>query len=205
MATLTEDQSDALAELFNIGVGKGAYTLNQMLGCQIRIQVPQIETLTLKELEEQAREYGPKEVSTVNLDFKGSLTGNAMLAFPPQSAQNLVSALTGEEPGSPELDSVTVDTLSEVGNIIINSVMGSITNFFKQRLDYSIPHYAENAMHNLVGNHITDSKYSIILAKAYFSVEDLEVEGEFILIFGIGSLEALLQAIDEFKKDLGSK
>jgi len=201
---LTEDQTDALAELFNIGVGKGADTLNQMLGCQIQIQVPHIETLTLKELEEQAHEYGPKEVSTVNLNFEGSLTGNAMLAFPPQSAQNLVAALTGEEPGSPELDSVTVDTLSEVGNIIINSVMGSITNFFNQRLNYSVPHYAANAMHNLVANHITEADYSIILAKAYFSIENLKIEGEFVLIFGVGSLEALLQAIEEFKNNLDS-
>ncbi|MBT3184301.1 MAG: chemotaxis protein CheC [Nitrospina sp.] len=201
---LTEDQIDALGELFNIGVGKGADMLNQMLGCQIRIRVPHIETLTLNELEKQAQEFGPKEVSTVNLSFEGSLSGNAMLAFPPQSAQNLVSALTGEEPGSPELDSVTMDTLSEVGNIIINSVMGSITNFVNQRLDYSVPHYAENAIHKLVGNHIDDPEYSIILAKAHFSIENLEVDGEIILIFGVGSLEALLQAIEAFKKKLES-
>ena len=201
---LTEDQIDALGELFNIGVGKGADMLNQMLGCQIRIRVPHIETLTLNELEKQAQEFGPKEVSTVNLSFEGSLSGNAMLAFPPQSAQNLVSALTGEEPGSPELDSVTMDTLSEVGNIIINSVMGSITNFVNQRLDYSVPHYAENAIHKLVGNHIDDPEYSIILAKAHFSIENLEVGGEIILIFGVGSLEALLQAIEAFKKKLES-
>jgi len=201
---LTEDQMDALGELFNIGVGKGADTLNQMLGCQIQIRVPIIETVTLEELKEQAREYGPKEVAAVNLNFKGSLSGNAMLAFPPQSAQNLVSALTGEEPGSPELDSVTVDTLSEVGNIIINAVMGSITNFINQRLHYSVPHYAEDAIHNLVANHITDSEYSIILAKAKFSVKNLEVDGEIILVFGMGSLEALLDAIETFKKNLES-
>jgi chemotaxis protein CheC len=201
---LTEDQMDALGELVNIGVGKGADTLNKMLGCQIRIQVPNIQTLTLKELEEQEKEYGPKEVSTVNLDFKGSLSGNAMLAFPPQSAQSLVSALTGEEPGSPELDSVTVDTLSEMGNIIINSVMGSITNFVNQRLDYSVPHYEKDAIHKLVASHISDSDYSIILAKAHFLIEDLEVEGEFVLIFGVGSLESLLQAIETFKNNLES-
>lgn len=199
---LTDDQLDALGEIINIGVGKGASTLNQMLGSQIRIQVPHIETMSLKELENQAQELGPKEVSTVNLNFEGSLTGNAMLAFPPQSAQNLVSALTGEEPGSPELDSVTVDTLSEVGNIIINSVMGSITNFFSQRLNYSVPHYNKDAFHNLVGSHIASPEYSIILAKAHFSIEDLEVDGDFVLIFGVGSLESLLEAIENYKINL---
>ena len=99
---------------------------------------------------------------------------------------------------------MTMDTLSEVGNIIINSVMGSITNFVNQRLDYSVPHYAENAIHKLVGNHIDDPEYSIILAKAHFSIENLEVDGEIILIFGVGSLEALLQAIEAFKKKLES-
>ena len=201
---LTEDQIDALSEIFNIGVGKGADTLNQMLGCQIQIRVPEIQVLTLNELEKQAQEFGPKEVATVNLTFDGSLNGNAMLAFPAQSAQNLVSALTGEEPGSPELDSVTVDTLSEVGNIIINAVMGSITNFFDQRLNYSLPHYAEDAIHKLVARHIIDPQYSIILAKAHFSVENLEVDGEIVLVFGVGSLDTLLKAIESFKNNLDS-
>lgn len=199
---LTEDQIDALGEIFNIGVGKGADTLNQMLECQIKIRVPQIEVLTLKELKEQAEKFGPKNVSTVNQKFDGSISGNTMLAFPPKSAQNLVSALTGEEPGSPELDSVTVDTLSEVGNIIINSVMGSITNFFNQRLDYSVPNYAEDAVHNLVAAHVGDSNCSIIFAKAHFEVENLEINGEIILVFSVGSLEVLIGAIEAFGDSL---
>jgi chemotaxis protein CheC len=119
-----------------------------------------------------------------------------MLVFSPQSAQNLVSALTGEEPGSPELDSVTVETLSEVGNIIINSVMGTITNFINQRIDCSVPHFAEDAIHKLIALHIDGPEYSILEAKAKFIVEDLEVEGEIILIFGMGSFDTLLNAID---------
>jgi chemotaxis protein CheC len=158
---LTEDQIDALGELFNMGVGKGADALNQMLGCQIKIRVPQIQLLTLKDLEKQNPNFGPKNVFTVNLDFKGSMAGNTTLAYPPQSAQNLVSTLTGEEPGSPELDSVTVETLSEVGNIIINSVMGSITNFTEQRLDYSVPHCAEDTLHKLISNQFSSTEYSI--------------------------------------------
>jgi chemotaxis protein CheC len=196
---LTEDQIDALGELFNMGVGKGADALNQMLGCQIKIRVPKVQLLTLKDLEQQTQNFEPKNVSTVNLDFKGSMTGNTMLAFPPQSAQNLVSALTGEEPGSPELDSVTVETLSEVGNIIINSVMGSITNFTEQRLDYSVPHYAEDTIQKLISNHISSAEYSILEAKAHFSVENLEIEGEIVLIFGVGSLQILLEAIDTYQ------
>ncbi|MEK9629073.1 MAG: chemotaxis protein CheX [Nitrospinota bacterium] len=199
---LNDDQIDALSEIFNIGVGKGADTLNQMLDCQIKIRVPQIETLTLKELKEQADKVGPKNVSTVNQQFNGSISGNTMLAFPPQSAQNLVSALTGEEPGSPELDSVTVDTLTEVGNIIINSVMGSITNFFNQRLKYSVPNYAEDAVHNLVASHVGDSNCAIIFAKAHFAVENLEINGEIILVFSVGSLEVLIDAIESFGDNL---
>ncbi|MFT4577359.1 MAG: chemotaxis protein CheC [Nitrospinales bacterium] len=47
---LTDDQLDALGELFNIGVGKAADNLNQMLDCQIQIRVPHLEVLALNEL-----------------------------------------------------------------------------------------------------------------------------------------------------------
>jgi chemotaxis protein CheC len=200
--TLTDDQIDALGELFNIGVGKGADNLNQMLDCQIQIRVPLLEVLSLNELKDQAQNFAPKNVSTISLQFDGSISGNTMLAFPPQSAQKLVAALTGEEPGSPELDSVTVDTLSEVGNIIVNSVMGSITNFFKQRLDYSVPNYAEDTVHNLISSHVKDSNCSIIMAKAQFSIENLEIQGEIILVFSVGSLEVLVEAIEAFGNSL---
>jgi chemotaxis protein CheC len=199
---LTDEQLDALGELFNIGVGKGADNLNQMLDCQIQIRVPHLEVLSLNGLKEQAQKLAPKNVSTISLQFDGSISGNTMLAFPPQSAQKLVAALTGEEPGSPELDSVTVDTLSEVGNIIVNSVMGSITNFFKQRLDYSVPNYAEDTVHNLISSHVTDSNCSIIMAKAQFSIENLEIQGEIILVFSLGSLEVLIEAIEAFGNSL---
>ena len=42
---LTDDQLDALGELFNIGVGKGADNLNQMLDCQIQIREPHLEVI----------------------------------------------------------------------------------------------------------------------------------------------------------------
>ena len=67
---LTEDQMDALGELVNIGVGKGADTLNKMLGCQIRIQVPNIQTLTLKELEEQEKKNADLDSKNVDLQSK---------------------------------------------------------------------------------------------------------------------------------------
>ena len=113
-----------------------------------------------------------------------------MLAFPPpQSAQKLVAALTGEEPGSPELDSVTVDTLSEVGNIIVNSIIPFL-------------YYAEDTVHNLISSHVKDSNCSIIMAKAQFSIENLEIQGEIILVFSVGSLEVLVEAIEAFGNSL---
>jgi chemotaxis protein CheY-P-specific phosphatase CheC len=57
---LTDDQLDALGELFNIGVGKGADNLNQMPDCQIQIRVPHLEVLSLSDLKEQEQNIPPK-------------------------------------------------------------------------------------------------------------------------------------------------
>lgn len=43
---LTDKQSDALKELINIGVGRGASALNMMLNSHIRLQVPFVKVLS---------------------------------------------------------------------------------------------------------------------------------------------------------------
>uniref|UniRef100_A0ACD5GZE0 Uncharacterized protein n=1 Tax=Desertifilum tharense IPPAS B-1220 TaxID=1781255 RepID=A0ACD5GZE0_9CYAN len=52
------------------------------------------------------------------------------MIFPTESASTLVSLLTGEKPGTPDLEAVKIGTLLEVGNIVLNGVVGTVSNLF---------------------------------------------------------------------------
>ncbi|MEH2069744.1 MAG: chemotaxis protein CheX [Nostoc sp.] len=194
---VTTEQLDALQELINIGVGRAASLLNEMIDSHIGLKIPFVKVLTATEAyQELATRFHDDSLASVRLGFTGSFSGGAGLIFPTESASTLVAVLTGEEPGSPDLDAVKIGTLSEIGNIVINGVMGSLSNVLKQHLNYTIPVYLEDTIENLLlSTYESDSK--ILLAQARFIIEQLEIIGDIILIFHVGTFDALIDAINQ--------
>ncbi|BCL36640.1 chemotaxis protein CheX [Nostoc sp. MS1] len=194
---VTADQLDALQELINIGVGRAANLLNEMLDSHIHLAIPFVKVLSATQAyQELASRFHDNSLSSVKLGFTGSFYGTAGLIFPTESASKLVSVLTGEEAGSADLDAVKIGTLSEIGNIVINGVMGSISNVLQQHMNYTLPVYLEDTITNLLltsnGN---ESK--ILLAQAHFTIEQLKIIGDIILIFEVSTFDALIDAINQ--------
>jgi chemotaxis protein CheC len=198
---LTSDQIDILKELINIGVGRAAGMLNDMLLSRVQLQVPYVKVFSPLTLQEEMGELGGDKLSTVRLTFKGPFSGIASLVFPPDSAAKLVDILTGEEPGDTDLDSIRIGTLTEVGNIILNGVMGSIGNVLERHINYSVPAYIEDNIEHLLLADDPDSNTTILLAHTRFTIEQLQIEGDIILLFEVGSFDALLAAIDAINVD----
>ncbi|OUL23711.1 chemotaxis protein CheC [Nostoc sp. 106C] len=194
---VTGEQLDALQELINIGVGRAASLLNEMVDSHIHLEIPFVKVLTSADAyQELATRFHDDCLAAVRLGFTGSFYGTAGLIFPTESASTLVAVLTGEEPGSTDLDAVKIGTLSEIGNIVINGVMGSISNVLRQHLNYTLPVYLEDKIENLLTS-ANVSKSQILLAQARFTIEQLELIGDIILIFELGTFDALIKVINE--------
>ncbi len=193
---LTAEQIDALKELINIGVGRASGMLNTMLHSYVRLHVPLVKVLSLSALAERLQEMARETLSTVQFAFKGPFSGIASLVFPTESAAKLVAVLTDDEMNSPDLDSIRIGTLTEVGNIVLNAVMGVIGNELKQRVHYSVPTYVENPAEMLLAPREPDFSTTVIWAQARFSIERHQIDGDVILIFEMGSFDALLAAIN---------
>ncbi len=193
----TDQHIDALRELINIGVGRAAGSLNQMLRAHVDLHVPFVRVFAPGESKNCiVQEFGLGKLAAVQLMFKGPFVGNAALVFPPDSAAKLVDIVTGEEPGSHDLDAIRIGTLTEVGNIVLNGVMGSIGNILKQHIDYSLPVYVEDTIENLMTLKKADPAVTVVLAQAHFTIEQFHIEGDIILLFEVGSFDALISAIE---------
>jgi chemotaxis protein CheC len=198
MKSLTAEQLDALQEFINIGVGRSASLLTEMVDSRILLQVPVVRVYQAQELRtELVKQFDRHRFSAVRLDFSGSISGSAELVFPTESAAALVSVLTGEDVNSPDLDAVKIGTLSEIGNITINGVMGSISNLLRHQMNYKLPCYLENTIEDLLlSDYPATDETVFLLAKARFTIEEMEITGDIILIFEMRSFDALLEAID---------
>ncbi len=192
---VTPEQMDALKELINIGLGRAAGVLNEMVRFQVSLQVPFVKVLCTSDLKKE-KELGRCRVSAVRLGFRGAFSGSAALVFPPDSASKLVSVLTGEEEGTPDLDSVRAGTLTEVGNIVINGVLGSISNLLKEHINYSLPAYMEDSLESLLMYGDGDENTTVLLVRTSFNIRQLQIEGDVILLFEVGSFDALVSAVD---------
>jgi chemotaxis protein CheC len=192
----TSYQIDALTELINIGVGRAAGMLNQILEAHVHLQVPSLKIFPQSQIEQVLHNVVTSPLSIVSLVFKGSFSGTALLAFPPESASNLVSIVAGEDSEISDLDSIRVEALSEIGNIVLNGVMGSVSNVLKKRLVYSIPVYVEDTIEHLLREDRMEDDSTIILAKTELTIKKLRIKGDFILLFRVDLFNALIEILD---------
>ena len=198
----TIEQIDSLREIINIGVGRGADVLNTMLNSHISLQVPFVKVLSKEELEEEMKGHEKNQLSVVRLGFKGNTSGSSELIFTSESASKLITAFTGEESESFDLDSIRAGTLTEIGNIVLNAVVGSISNMLNLHLKYSVPNYMEGNTKNLFPKDI-DPDSVILLAKTRFKIEEFKIEGDIALFFELGGFDLLLNSIDKFENSGG--
>ena len=194
---LTAEQRDFLTELVNMGIGRAAGVLNTMLGSHVTLRVPAVEVLSELDLEAKMDAFGGDVLSSVRLEFKGRFSGIASLVFPTDSAATLVSIVTEEELESSDLDSIRVGTLTEVGNIVLNGVMGVIGNELEQQIYYSVPNYVESPIQQLLVLQVPVISPMVIWVQTRFSIQQHHIDGDIILIFEVGSFDAFLSALDE--------
>lgn len=198
---LSDKQNDVLKEMINIGIGKGAEMLNAILDTHIKLDVPFIRILSQKEFQKDIKVNSVDTLAAVNLSFKGDISGNIELVFPTQSALNLVAALTGEKPQDVSLDSIRTGTLSEIGNIVINAIMGNISNMMSFNLAYSVPSYLEGNYEKLSQAIETGENSIILQARARFIIEALAIIGDIVLFMELDSYDKIFAIIETVEND----
>ena len=192
---LSDKQIDALAEVIAIGMGRGAGVLNTMLQSHLTLQAPEIRILELDEYLEQLHGVNSDRLSAVQLGYQGACSGKAQLLFPTANASKLVTMLTGEALDSDDFDLIQAGTLSEVGNIVINGVLGTISNLLGQHFVYSVPTYLEERADSLLCTPDRGKGYTVLLARTRFTLERYQIEGDLLLLFEVGALDELLEAL----------
>lgn len=191
---MTPLQLDILRELINIGVGQAAGVLNQMTSTHVRLSVPEILVLTPESVQAHSLLHDSSDrVSAIELPFQGAFTGLAVLAFPLASAGRLVSIVAGDEADGLDMDSLRLATLQEIGNIVLNGVMGSIGNVLNRHITYIPPDYFEGGLSTLVD--LEGAPLVILYVRTRFEIESLEVGGDIIVVFQLESFDVLLGAL----------
>jgi len=192
-----ESQLEILKELITIGAGKAAKSLNHLLDSHIDLDVPVIRYLyraDVHKIYEDISGWGFDDLAIIKMQVNGELSGNAQLVFSWDSAEKLAHGLIEEEEGQDQKIKVE-GALKEVGNILINSLIGTLGNLLGVHLAYTLPDLRKENIGRLV---IVENDVSVIFCLVKFFIQTMDIGGNFILCFEIDRLESFRQLIVEY-------
>lgn len=171
--------------------------LNYMTETPIRLQMSAIEILSPQQLQAKLDQpVGRAHAYAMELFIRGEFEAIAILVFSEKSAATLVDILADEQRRAIDRDSVKMRTLSEVGNIFFNGIMGAFSNVIKKGITYMAPSYHDGKLKEIILSGDSDYHYTIFSCQTHYEIENSKVAGNMVFFFKVAPLERLLAEID---------
>lgn len=195
---MNSQQIDALCEVGSIGTGNAATALSALLGCEVRIPLPEVQVLEFNAAVEKLGGF-----ETVSAGIISSLSGEInglMLALMQLDAINLIlNHIMGKQiAGYEDLTELEDSAVIEVGNILISSFVNALSGLSGVKIVPSVPQLTIDMQGAIItvpmaayGN---QSDY-IMLIGGSFLVEGKELPCRLLLAPDVRSLNYLLHRL----------
>ena len=200
---LSELQKDGIGELLNIGMGRAASSLSEMTGDEIKLSVPQVNLLNPHQLDEMLN-MGDTKMTSVNQSIEGAFMGNALLLFPEARSLDLVRALSQDTVPLMDMTEMEEEALSEVGNIIINACVGSLSNVLNEEIRSGLPRFRRDVFRNIfldLQDDDSDEKL-VLFIQIDFIMSEQDINGYVAILLGVDAMEIFLSKVDAFIQGL---
>lgn len=194
------DALDALLELVNIGVGLAADTISQLASRTVAISVPKIELIHLGQSNvDSALQLGGNSMLRVSQGFNGDLVGDAMLVINEEGGKRLAELLLGDVNSLHSIDPDAQSALLELGNIVINGIVGTLANQLEIEVSYELPVMqlrGAGQFVDLIFDLIDPQEACVLLMRASLALSSDQVNGHVMLILRQGGMNDLIRRLE---------
>jgi chemotaxis protein CheC len=195
--SLSTVELDALAEVFNIGVGQAADALSQLAGSPVRLNVPVVAMVSKQGISDDLMRQGAERICAVRQEFSGVLNTEAVLMFPVQQSLQLVQMMVGGDVPLEQFGEMEQEALAEVGNILLNSVVSGIADVLRLQFEGSLPHVELGPVKDvLIGG--GELQEVVLSLQIDFAVDALEIQGYLVFLLDVESVTALQVTVRRF-------
>jgi chemotaxis protein CheC len=201
MIELTELQRDALGEIFNIGVGRAASGLSQMVNETVKLSAPSVTVCAIDDVGRILIGTEFDEVSAVSQEFHGPFETVAMLVFPESQALEIVRMMIGSsELSAEEISEYEQESMCEIGNIILNACISALADNFGVVISGGLPvhHFRNPEKLILFGLNGEQTDSYVLLLKVSMSISKKCINGHIVFLMSIKSLSTLLGYVDRY-------
>lgn len=205
---ISQMKYDILKEVFNIGVGKSASMLSEIVKKRVLLNVPHLELICYENGPvnplPEAIWKGTLVVSSIC--FRDKLAGEANLIFPADKMRQFLNLCQGEGQEcylyDLEFDDIDLDIIKEVGNIVLNSIVGELGNFLCLELNYSLPQVKLLSRQEIMANRQNQDYLYRLVLYITFVISDTEINGAIIIDLTLNSLNEIINILDKMEVDL---
>lgn len=198
MFTLTELQHDALVEIFNIGVGHAARAMSEIVNEEVTMSVPSITFVNRADAGQMLGNRDGSRVCGVSQHYEGAFATEAILMFPEDKSLDIVRLMVGESVPLKELTEMEQEAMSEIGNIILNSCVGTLANIFSQELSGSLPAYHVGTSEQILCASGGPADAVVLMLHIDFILETHQIHGYVAFILDLSALHDLREQIDRY-------
>lgn len=200
---LNANQQDVLAELINIGYGRAAGVLSELIGHRVLVEVPNVSLHTIREIGPILESALSPQVANINQTFSGVVSGNALLLMNEASALVLSKLVGGNITAAPSFDDNAKEIISEVGNIVLNACLGVLGNLLQIQVTFTVPRFEINSVTRVMNRALDDQPAEFshgLLVHTRFHVKSVDLSGYLLVALGIDSLARLLIEIEKWEQ-----
>ena len=201
--TLDELQADALGEIFNIGVGRAAAALSQIVNSEIELSAPTVALVPTATVRETLSSNEFSHFSSVSQYFEGPFNAEAVLIFPETNALLIVSQMLGNQLSPEELSEYEQEAMCEVGNIILNACVSLLADLFHVEFNGGLPKHRFGDVEALGFD--TGDASSVLVLQIAMRINQSNITGHLLFLLGVKSLQSLFERLDAYLVEQGLK
>ena len=203
MFNFTELQHDALVEIFNIGVGRAARAMSEIVSESVTMSVPSISFVNRADAaamlgKRDSVNKASARVCGVSQHYEGAFTTEAILMFPEDKSLDIVRLMVGESVPLEQLTEMEQEAMSEIGNIILNCCVGTFANIFSQELSGSLPSYHVGTSEEILAASGGLSHAVVLMLHIDFILEAHQIHGYVAFILDLTALHDLQIQVDRY-------
>ena len=161
--TITAAQLDALTEIFNIGAGRAASSLSDIVGDEVLLSVPRVEFYRAHEVNAKVLSLSSARLGSVKQKFRGPFNLTASLLFTEERALEIVQEMLGSQVQKEDLVEYEQEAMCEVGNIILNACLSAMADMLGISFESTLPEYSSAEPDVVIERLVADADNPLML------------------------------------------
>ncbi|MFX1294837.1 MAG: chemotaxis protein CheC [Promethearchaeota archaeon] len=202
---LNSIQIDSLKELGNIGCGNAVTALSKLLNRRIEMSLTKVSIIPFWKITSITEDLGI-EVFGIFSDIKGNANLSIFQFFTKRSILEMVEFLAQnyqkvniDIKDLSDLDEFTYSIIMEIGNILAGHYTSALANLMNIKLIPNVPNVALDTLKTILNTlsvEISQSVNHLLVIETEIEIEVLKLNGHFLFIPDLNTLQRIFKAIN---------